>query len=149
MIPATSHPHGHSPMSGILRCPQSALIQMFTHQGVLPHPDIQTTQLHKSLSNIILYLGTGTHGTTQHYIASKTHPPLSLHCALGSKPCGDMPSNNEKSQARNDAFHSFLSSRLRSAQLTPPRSSVYQEWHSCEQPRNTHQLPKLNESQQH
>lgn len=51
----------------------------------------------------MLYLGTGTHGTTQHYIVSETHPLWSLHCALGSKPCGDMPSTRKIPQARDDA----------------------------------------------
>jgi hypothetical protein len=47
---------------------------MFTHQVVSPHPDMPRTTLPKSLSNIILYLGIGTHGTTQHYIVSKPSP---------------------------------------------------------------------------
>lgn len=139
--------HEHLPISAILSCPQSVLVQYLQClriKGVLPHPGYTDHSFQQSVQ-YQLYLGTGTHGTTQHYIALKpTHFCLSppLHRALGSMPCGDMPSTMKKSQARDDAF-SQTSSR-------PGRSAHSHHHDDPSFPRyskGSSQLPKLNESQ--
>lgn len=81
---------GYFPTSGMLdsRSPYNTCLRLEDH--ITTSRYMYTSHNLNPLPNIMLCLGTGTHGTTWHYIASKppscdfpSLPLFPLHCALG------------------------------------------------------------------